>query len=388
MQCGILRHVRRLVGVKIIYVVNEVGFFLSHRLPLGKAAKKLGLDVIVVAAPNTGEERLAEYEIDFVPVPMSRSRFSLFAELRAYQALKRIYRAEKPDIVHHVTIKPVMYGTIAARRPQVEAVVNAVPGMGFVFTRRGPIASVRRAIVNVAYRFALVHKNMRVIFQNTDDLRGFIGHALVRKENAVLIRGSGVDLNEFGSTDEPANTPVTFLLVGRMLCDKGVREFVKAAGIVRRKHPDWKFLLVGDIDPGNPSTLYKEELIAWQEEYGVEWLGHQTNVPQIMQRSHVIVLPSYREGLPKTLLEGAAARRPMIASDVAGCREVVTHGVTGLLIPPREVEPLAQAMNTLGESADLRQRYGAAPRQKAEAVFSVEDAVTHTFRVYNELVCT
>lgn len=370
--------------MKIIYVVNEVGFFLSHRLALGLAAKEAGLAVTVVAAPDTGEERLAEYGIDFIPVPLSRSGFKLHAEWRAYQALKQIYRQEQPDIVHHVTIKPVMYGTVAARRAQVKAVVNAVPGMGFVFTRRGPAASLRRAFVNVAYRYALVHKNMRVIFQNTDDLRGFLGHALVRKENAVLIRGSGVDLSEFDPTDEP-DTPMTFLLVGRMLCDKGVREFVKAAGIVRQRHPDWRFLLAGDVDLGNPSTLYKEELIAWQAEYGIDWLGHQTNVAQVMQDSHVIVLPSYREGLPKTLLEAAAARRPMIASDVAGCREVVTHGVTGLLVPPRVVEPLAEAMLALGEDAQLRERYGIAARQKAEAVFSVDDVVTHTFRVYDEL---
>jgi glycosyltransferase involved in cell wall biosynthesis len=371
--------------MKVIYVVNEARFFLSHRLALGLAAQDAGAEVMVVAAPETGEERLAQYGIGFKPVPLSRSGFKLRAEWRAYRELLQIYRTEQPDIVHHVTIKPVMYGTIAARRSHVKAVVNAVPGMGFVFTRRGAMASIRRAIVNVAYRFALVHKNMRVIFQNTEDLRGFIGHAIVGKEDAVLIRGSGVDLQEFQPTDEPAGPP-TFLLVGRMLCDKGVREFVKAAGLVRQSHPDWRFLLVGDVDPGNPSTLYTEELVAWQDEFGVEWLGQQENVADLMRRSHVVVLPSYREGLPKTLLEGAAIGRPLIASDVAGCREVVADQVTGLLVPAREVEPLAQAMIELGGNAELRRRLGDAARQKAEAVFSVDDVVTHTFRVYDELL--
>ena len=180
--------------------------------------------------------------------------------------------------------------------------------------------------------------------------------------------------------------PTTFLLVGRMLCDKGVREFVRASGEVRKKHPQWRFLLLGDVDPGNPSTLYTEELIAWQDEFGIEWLGQRDNVAEIMSQCHVVVLPSYREGLPKTLLEAAAARRPMIATDVAGCREVVTHEVTGLLVPPREVEPLIAAMVELGESSELRHRYGDAARKKAEAVFSVGDVVTHTFRVYDDLL--
>ena len=373
--------------MKLLFVVNEARFFLSHRLPLGLAALARGYEVVVVTAPDTGEQQLAQYGFRHLPVPLSRSGFELTQEYLCYRALKRVYREEAPDLVHHVTIKPVIYGSFAARTADVPAVVNAVPGMGFVFTRHGAWAAVLRAIVNLLYRMAFAHPNMRVIFQNTEDLRGFLGHAIVRKEQTVLIRGSGVDLAAFHPCPEPP-PPLTFVLVARMLWDKGVSEFAQAAARVLAEHPDWRFQLAGSADPGNPSSLSEDELKQLQQDYGVQWLGHCDDIPGLLQRCHVVCLPTYREGLPKTLLEASAAARPMIASDIAGCREVVTDGVTGRLVPAREVEPLAAAMLELGRDPVLRSRYGRAARDKAEAVFSVDDVVDHTFRVYDELLPT
>ena len=372
--------------MKIIYVVNEARFFLSHRLPLGLQALAQGFDVLVVTAPNTGEQNLAQYGFRHLAVPMSRSGFVLNQEIGAYRALCGIYRAEQPDLVHHVTIKPVIYGSFAARRTGVQAIVNAVPGMGFVFTRRGIKAAFLRGFVNALYRLAFASNKMRVIFQNSEDLRAFLGHNIVRREQTVLIRGSGVDLSLFAPRQEPPE-PITFVLVARMLRDKGVLEFAKACREVKVKHPDWQFVLAGDTDPGNPTSLSKEQLQTLERDYGVQWLGHCTDVAGLLQRCHVAVLPTfYREGVPKTLLEAAAAGLPMIASDIAGCREVVTHGVTGLLVPPRLVAPLGAAMLQMGEDSQLRLRCGRAARDKAEAVFSVEDVVDHTFRIYAELL--
>jgi glycosyltransferase involved in cell wall biosynthesis len=215
-------------------------------------------------------------------------------------------------------------------------------------------------------------------------MRGFVGHAIVRPEHAVLIRGSGVDLNEFAASDEPAGAPV-FLLPARMLRDKGVYEFAHAAAVVKRKHPDWRFLMAGGVDVGNPSSVSAAALRELEAGYGVEWLDHVSDMAGLLQSCHVVCLPTYREGLPKTLLEAAASRRAMIASDIPGCREVVTHRVNGLLVAPREVQPLVKAMLELGEDAVLRRRCGSAARAKAEAVFSVEDVVSHTFRVYQTL---
>ncbi len=372
--------------MKVLFVVNEARFFLSHRLPLGLEAKARGWEVVVVTAPMTGEEELRQYGFYHRTVPLSRSGFVPTQEIASYRALKQIYRSEKPDLVHHVTIKPVIYGSFAARTARVPAVVNAVPGMGFVFTRRGAKAAVLRSLVNMLYRLAFSHDNMRVIFQNSEDLRGFLAHAIVKRPAAVLIRGSGVDLARFRPEAQPSG-PVTFLLVARMLRDKGVYEYAKAASRARETHADWRFLLAGGVDPGNPTSLGEAELKELEQRYGIEWLGHCDNISDLMARCHIVCLPTfYREGVPKTLLEAAAAGRAMIASDIAGCREVVTDGVTGLLVPPREVDALTDAMLRLGSDARLRERCGRAARDKAEAVFSVDDVVEHTFRVYDELL--
>ncbi len=371
--------------MKILFVVNEARFFVSHRLPLGLEAQRRGYEVVVVAAPETGEELLAAHDIRFVSVGMSRSGFNVWQEMKTFRDLRRLYRLEQPDLVHHVTIKPVIYGSFAARHARVDAIVNAVPGMGFVFTRRGVVAAVRRAVVNALYRAAFAVDHMRVIFQNSEDMRAFIGHAIVDKDQSVLIRGSGVDLTAF-QPDAVGPENMTFLMVSRMLRDKGVHEFVRAGSSVRETHPEWRFVLAGDVDPGNPSSLTEAELKELERQYGVQWLGHCDRIPELMAQCHVVCLPSYREGLPKTLLEGAAAGRGLIASNIAGCREVITHEVTGLLVTSRSVPALAEAMLRLGEDDELRERCAESALQKARAVFSITDVVEHHFRVYQELV--
>jgi glycosyltransferase involved in cell wall biosynthesis len=370
--------------LKLVYVVNEASFFLSHRLPLAQEAIARGDDVVVACGQGTGEARLSAAGIRCRPFPLSRSGFNPIEELRSFYGLWRIYREEKPDLVHHVTIKPVIYGTPAASWSGVPAVVNAIPGLGFVFTRRGQLARLRRAFVYLMYRLALTHPNMRIIFQNVDDMQNFIDSGVIDRRIVTLIRGSGVDLEEFRYLAEPP-PPMTFLLVGRMLRHKGVVEFVNAARQVKEQYPDWCFQLLGDVDPGNPASLTQDQLRDWAQQGIVEWLGQRGDVANVMANAHVIVLPSYREGLPKTLLEAAASGRAMIASDIAGCREVVRSGVTGLLVPIRTHEELASAMITLGTNSELRHRCGQAAREKAEAVFSIEDVVHHTFLVYDQL---
>lgn len=382
--------------MKILYVVNEARFFLSHRLPLGLRALELGLEVVVVTAPDTGEAELGAYGFRHISVPLTRSGFAVLQEIAGYRALKQVYHEERPDLVHHVTIKPVIYGSFAARAANVGAVVNAVPGMGFAFSQRGMRAALLRSGVTLLYRLAFMGLPMRVIFQNTEDQQDFLQRGILRKEMTVLIRGSGVDLKAF-DTEQRAErdrraqkgedqAPV-FVLVARMLREKGVEEFAAAAHEIKQAHPQWRFLLAGDADPGNPSSLSQQALRQLETERGVEWLGHVRDVPALLSGCDVMVLPTYyREGLPKTLLEASAAGLPMIASDIAGCREVVTDDVNGLLVPPRQVAPLVEAMLRMGEEPGLRQRCGRAARRKAEAVFSVDDVVDHTFRVYEELL--
>ena len=251
--------------MKLFYVVNEARFFISHRLALGLTAIARGDDVWIITAPNTGEDELAQYGFKHVSVPLTRSGFTLLQEIAAYRALKQVYRQESPDMVHHVTIKPVIYGSLAARAANVSAVVNAVPGLGFVFSRRGFRAAGLRMLVNTLYRFAFANINMRVIFQNREDQREFVDHGIVKKEQTILIRGSGVDLKSYTPGPEKKG-PLVFLLVSRMLREKGVIEFAQAAKLVKQQHPDWRFLLAGDLDPGNPSGVSKQELDALQNE--------------------------------------------------------------------------------------------------------------------------
>jgi len=235
------------------------------------------------------------------------------------------------------------------------------------------------------YRHTLMHPNMRFIFQNPDDQAGFVAATGVARGATCLIRGSGVDLGQFPQQPEPEG-PITFVLVARMLADKGVHEFVEAARLIRPEHPDWRFRLVGDVDAGNPSSLDSATLRGWQESGAVEWLGHRADVAALMADAHVVCLPSYREGLPKTLIEAAATGRPAISTDVPGCREVVRDGVTGMLVPPRRSDALAAAMRRLGSDASLRVRMGEAARARAEALYSIEDVVLHTFRLYEEML--
>jgi glycosyltransferase involved in cell wall biosynthesis len=367
---------------KILFVVNDASFFVSHRLRLAQEAQAKGFETVVACGAASGEAILADQGIRTRPFVLSRSGFNPISEWRSYRALLRIYREEAPDIVHHVTIKPVLYGTIAACAANVPGVVNAISGLGFIFTQRGRVAGMKRRLVNLLYRFALRHPNMHVIFQNREDLRDFVdGMAAIPERHAHLIRGSGVDLDAFPLTPEPP-TPPTFVLVARMLRDKGVGEFVAAARMLRAKHPDWRFQLVGGTDAGNPSSISEAELQSWSKQGCVEWLGHRSDVRAVLQAAHVVCLPSYREGLPKSLLEAAAVGRPMIAADVPGCREVVRDGITGLLVPPRDCAALADAMRRLGEDASLRGRLGRAAHERALALYSIEDVIHDTFLIY------
>ncbi len=370
-------------GRRIGLVVNQADLLIFHRLELACALRDLNVQLTIFCPAQSGEEKLIEHGFKVVTYPLSRSRGNPFAEIRSFLALSQLYRDHALDLVHHVTIKPVLYGTRAARRRGVPSVVNALPGLGYMYTDEGLIAALRRLITNAMYRLFMRHQAMRVIFQNSEDRDAFVRRGLVPALDAVIIRGSGVDLNRFSQTALPPE-PVSFLLISRMLADKGVREFVSAARVLLQEFPTWRFCLLGGVDLGNPSGLRREVLESFCRD-GIEWLGHRDDVAEQIAAHHVIVLPSYREGMPKTLLEAAASGRPIITTDTPGCRDIVRDRVNGLLVPPRDVVALIEAMRRLGENHSLRERMGHASRTRATA-FSVEDVVEHTLRVYATLL--
>jgi glycosyltransferase involved in cell wall biosynthesis len=298
--------------------------------------------------------------------------------------LYKLYRCLRPDIVHHITAKPVLYGTLMARVTDIPCVVNAVPGLGFVFIAEGVKGSLRRKALELAYYTLLRHPNMEVIFQNTDDLQHFLSHHMVRTEQCQLIKGSGVDLSNFHPKTEPGGIPVV-ILPSRMLTDKGVREFAIAARQLRDLGVAARLALVGDCDPGNPASLSDITINNWVSEGILEWWGYRSDMSAVMSQAHVICLPSYREGLPKVLAEAAAAGRAIVTTDVPGCRDVVDDGQTGLLVPPRDADALARALKRLIEDPTLRQEMGTRGRAKAERDFDIAEVVATHIQMYEKL---
>jgi len=374
--------------VRILYVVSPARFFLSHRLPLALAARDAGYDVHI-AVPDEAEASLVEESgLPTHRIPLQRGRSGLSSDWRLLCSLRKLFRELRPDLVHLVTIKPILFGGLAAQLEGVPAVVAAVSGLGHVFIERGPLAALRRTAVLAAYRVALAHSNKRVIFQNDDDRDLFVSRRTVAPSSAILLRGSGVDTKTFAPTLEPdcLEGPPRVILPARMLREKGVGEFVAAAEQLRREGVAARCTLVGEADTANPSAIDATELKRWAESGVVEWWGHRSDMPNVYAQAHVVCLPSYREGLSKTLLEAMACGRPIVTTDVPGCRDAVRDGVNGLLVPARDSATLAEALKRLVLNARLRAEMGARGREICEREFGIESVVARTLGIYRDLL--
>lgn len=374
----------------LLFVVNDLGYFISHRLALAQSARAVGLEVHIATATGAAENiaRLQAAGLHFHPLPLSRSGTGLIEQVIAFIAIYRLYQRIRPDIVHMVTIKPVLYGGIAARLTRIKAMVAAVPGLGYVFIAQGFGASLRRGLITWVYRIALRHPNLRVIFQNPDDLKRFVRASIIAARNARLIRGSGVDMGRFRCHTQRQGVPI-IMFASRMLWDKGVGEFVAAAKSLNSRGVRARWLLVGDGDPANPKSVPVAQLHAWQVSGVVHWLGHCSDMPAMFNQSHIVCLPSYYgEGVPKVLIEAAACGRPIVTTDMPGCREIVHHGWNGILVPPRDVESLAEALDYLIRDPSLRRTMGRRGRQLAETQFAIEQVVGETLAVYGELLAS
>jgi glycosyltransferase involved in cell wall biosynthesis len=367
---------------RLLIVVNDAAFFLSHRLPIALAARVAGYDVHVATPVDENVGQIVRAGFAHHPLPLRRDSTNIFRELRAIGSLFLLYRHIKPEIVHHVALKAVLYGGVAARLARVPRVVHAITGLGHLFL--SPRRSLLRRIVMALFGFVMSRERLRVIFQNPDDRELFVREGVVREKDCVLIRGSGVDIDEFVATAEPDGIPVV-VLVSRMLTTKGVREFAEAARMVQQRGIQARFVLVGDIDAANPDTIGAGTLEAWQYGGALEWWGHRADIAEVFRKAHIVCLPSYREGLPKVLIEAASCARAIVATDVPGCREIVVHGRNGLLVPPRAVLPLAEAIIELLSEPSRRAAMGAAGRAMVVESFSVDRIVRQTLQVYEDL---
>ncbi|HZR02066.1 MAG TPA: glycosyltransferase family 4 protein [Burkholderiales bacterium] len=370
---------------RLLYVVTEDWYFCSHRLPLAIAARQAGYEVGVATRVSSHGDRIVAAGIRLYPLNIVRRSHNVLQEARTILDLCRLYRAVRPDIVHHVAIKPVLYGSLAARLVGVPKVVNAIAGLGYVFSSQDARARLLRPAVEIAYRILLEGSGRRVILQNEDDVELLTRRGVVCPQQVALIRGSGVDLMHFAPADEPAGIPLV-VLPARMLKDKGVFEFVEAARMLKSQGITARFALVGDTDPENPSAVEGEQLKRWQDEGIVEWWGWQDDMNRVFQQSAIVCLPSWREGLPKALIEAASVGRPLIACDVPGCREVVRHDDNGLLVPVRNPESLACAIAALLKDARARARMGARSRQRAVEEFSIDGVIERTLELYDASV--
>lgn len=371
---------------KCLMVVNDAGFFLTHRLPVALAAQEAGYEVHIVTGPSEACSRIVEAGLPHHEIPLSRSGKNPFRELAAILSLIRLFRRLSPDVVHLVTIKPVLYGGIAARIARVPAVVAAISGLGSVFVAEGFVARCFRAMVQALYRAALRHSNLRVIFQNGTDREVLENLDLIPAGCAVMIRGSGVDLTRFQVVPEPEGDLVA-IFAARLIRDKGVCEFVEAARLLRDSGFHARFQIAGDIDPDNPSSLTTEEVEAWQTEGVIEWLGYQTNMADCFSKVNLVVFPSYYgEGLPKVLIEAAACGRAVVTTDWPGCRDAVIPDESGLMVPVREVEALADAMRRVLADSVLRTEMGCAGRSLAEREYAIEKVAAAHLAVYKEVV--
>jgi len=366
---------------KVILFANTDWYLYNFRLPLAKALRSLGYDVILVSPPGSYADRLSRAGFRWVSFEFRRFGLNPISELRTLVALMRLYRNERPDLVHHFTIKCVLYGSIAARIVGVRSVVNAVTGLGYVFVDERWQARLMRPIVRVLYRLAL--GTSQVIFQNRDDQRRFREGRLVPDDQAHLVRGSGVDTSRFFPAEgRQTGEKRTVLFASRLLRAKGIYEFLAATARLRVKFSNVEFCVAGDVELDNPDSVTTKTLDQWRSEGKVKCLGHRDDMDVFLRKVDVVVLPSYREGVPRILVEAAASGLPLVATDVPGCREIVRHGENGILVPVKDIPALAGAMETLLRDDDLCRRMGEKSREIACAEFNIDRVILETFQVY------
>lgn len=369
---------------RVLYVVNIPRFFVSHRLPLARSAQQAGYEVHVATSDHdlASIAKIKSAGLTFHPLPLAQHGMNPLAELRTAWALVSLYRTLRPDLVHHVSIKPVLYGGLASRWVGIRATVSMMTGLGYVFISDDLKRRLLRTAVLPFLRVAL-GGNTHMIFQNPDDRARFMALGLIRSDRARLIRGSGVDVAEFSPSQLPNGKPIV-LFAGRLMWQKGLGVFAEVARQLKEKA---RFVVVGYSESTSPDMVSESQLEAWQSEGILEWWGKRDDMPDVFAQATVVCLPSmYGEGVPKVLIEAGACARPIVTTDTPGCREVVMNDENGYLVPPNEAPALANAIELLVTNRALCERMGQAGRILVEREFALERVVTETFALYEELL--
>lgn len=366
---------------RLVYIVTEDWYFMGHRLPMAQAAQAAGFDVHVITRVDQHGSKIETLGFTLHPITWSRRSLSPADTLRSITSLRATLRQIEPAVVHNIALKPAFMGTIACMRLGVRGVVNSINGLGSAFLNRSWRGVALQRALGTGLPLLLNRSNVMTIVQNPDDRRALetLG---VKHDRIVLIPGSGVDTEELRALPEPPTPPIRIGFVGRMLDDKGVRPLVEAVRLLRRDGLAVELVLAGTPDPENPTSISPAELEAWSREQGITWAGQVTDIQKFWAEAHIAALPSRREGLPKSLLEAAACGRPMVATDVPGCREVCIEGETGLLSPVDDAAALAARLRTLATDDALRQRFARRAREMAETRFSSSRIGKETAALY------
>jgi len=366
---------------KIILSANTDWFLYNFRFSLAKFLSEQGFNVVLVSPPGKYTSNFEQNGFRWLAWDLGRQSIHPWREIKSLKQLIQIYRQEKPDLIHHHTIKPVLYGSSVARILGLRNVVNSITGRGYVFSGNDLKAKFLKQLVSPFYRYALNHPNYAIIFENKIDKQYFIDHKFIPEERTWLIGGVGVDINQFTPSPEPEDIP-TILYSGRMLWDKGVGILVEAARLLKSKI-ECRIVLVGEPDPGNPSSIDPQQLQNWDNEGIIEWLGWKSDMHKVYQQSNIVTLPTmYGEGVPTVLLEAAASGRATVATDILGCRDITIDGFTGLLIPVNDQEALANALLKLITDPGLRHKMGSNGRQLVLEKFTTDHVNKATMGVY------
>jgi glycosyltransferase involved in cell wall biosynthesis len=383
MASTLMPRARQPVKPVLVYLVTEDWYFLSHRLPMACAALRAGYDVHVATNVVDGGAAIEGYGFKLHPLNWRRGSARPHDLIRIIGEIRALYKRLKPDLVHHVGVQPAIIGALASiGLPVVK--LHAMAGLGFAFTSKTLRAQVTGFAMRLLMRALLNRPGNAVLVQNPDD-RAAVTALGIAPDRIFLIPGSGVDTDALTPMPEPAGV-MTVGYVGRLLADKGVRSLVEAHAILAARGRDIRFVLAGDPDPANPASIPQAEIDSWKKTAGLDVLGHIKDIREIWAMSHIAVLPSRREGLPKSLLEAAACGRPIVATDVPGCREIARPDVNALLVPADDAAALAEAIDRLASDAALRRRYGAAGRAMVEAEFSEHHIGREIVALYAKLL--
>jgi glycosyltransferase involved in cell wall biosynthesis len=371
--------------VKLLFLVTEDWYFLSHRMQLARAARDAGASVLVMTHITRFLPELQREGFTVIPWRITRGSLGLFRELGAFLQVVRAYKRERPDLLHHVALKPIVYGGLAARLSSVNASVNAITGMGHVFTNSDIRTRLLRWGLLKLLRISLGGKDSIAIFQNEENRALLVKEGVVSAERTRVIRGTGIDIDRYAPQEEPDGYPIT-VLASRLVWDKGVGEFVEAARILRARGTIARFVLVGKPDPENPASIPEAQIRDWVKAGIVEWWGFHDEIAPVFAKANIVCLPSYGEGFPRVLVEAASCGRAIVATDVPGCREIVRHGENGLLVPSRSPESLARALDTLIFDSKLRHCMAKRGREIAVCEYSEPKVLAEIMFVYRDLL--